>query len=78
MAGLEARVAEINAMIARFNLLVPVVASQRGGVELAREAARILAEGYDPNLEQKSEPRKEDERKDGAVKSFFRSFFNKL
>ena len=78
VAKLEARVADINAMVARFNLLVPVVASQRCQVDLAREAGKILAEGYDPNLEQKSEPKKEVGRKDGTVKSFFSNFINKL
>merc|ERR1712212_142067 len=78
---MEKNVSDINKQIQKFNLIVPSMHHQKFPVNLAREAEKIFADGFDPNLPsaEMSKPKKENvlEQPEGLLSSLFSSLFNK-
>ena len=72
---------EINKRIEKFNLIVPSMHHQKFPVNLAKEAEKIFADGFDPNLpSEKLKPKGEnvsEEKPTGLLSSLFSHFFNK-
>ena len=78
---MEKNAAEINKRVEKFNLIVPSMHHQKFPVNLAKEAEKIFADGFDPDLpSEKSKPKKEnvvEEKPTGLLSSLFSSWFNK-
>ena len=78
---MEKNVVEINKSIQKFNLIVPSMHHQKFPVNLAKEAEKIFADGFDPNLPSgKVKPKKENvvqKKPPGLLSSLFSSLFNK-
>ena len=78
---MEKKAVEINKSIQKFNLIVPSMHHQKFPVNLAKEAEKIFADGFDPNLpSEKVKPKKEkviEEKPTGLLSSLFSSLFNK-
>ena len=71
----------INKSVQKFNLIVPSMHHQKFPVNLAKEAEKIFANGFDPNLPSgKPKPKKENltkKKPDGVLSGLFPSLFNK-
>ena len=71
----------INKSIQKFNLIVPSMHHQKFPVNLAKEAEKIFADSFDPNLpSEKVKPKKENktgEKPAGLLSGLFPSLFNK-
>ena len=78
---MEKGTVEINKRIEKFNLIVPSMHHQKFPVNLAKEAEKIFADGFDPNIpSEKLKPKGEDmgeEKPTGLLSSLFSHFFNK-
>ena len=78
---MEKNASEINKQIQKFNLIVPSMHHQKFPVNLEKEAEKIFANGFDPNLpSEKEKPKKKsvaEEKPDGLLSSLFSSLFNK-
>ena len=78
---MEKGAVDINKSIQKFNLIVPSMHHQKFPVNLAKEAEKIFANGFDPNVpSEKSKPKKEkaaEEKPTGLLSSLFSSLFNK-
>ena len=78
---MEKGAVDINKSIQKFNLIVPSMHHQKFPVNLAKEAEKIFANGFDPNIpSEKSKPKKEkttEEKPTGLLSSLFSSLFNK-
>ena len=73
---------EINKSIEKFNLIVPSMHHQKFPVNLAKEAEKIFADGFDPALpSEKVKPKKENKTGErpaaGLLSGLFPSLFNK-
>ena len=79
---MEKGVIDVNKSIQKFNLIVPSMHHQKFPVNLAKEAEKIFADGFDPNLPstEMSKPKKEnvvEQKPTGLLSSLFSSLFNK-
>merc|ERR1712212_1432059 len=78
---MEKGVIDVNKSIQKFNQIVPSMHHQKFPVNLAKEAEKIFADGFDPNLPsaEMSKPKKENvlEQPEGLLSSLFSSLFNK-
>ena len=79
---MEKGAVDINKSIQKFNLIVPSMHHQKFPVNLAKEAEKIFADGFDPDLpSEKSKPKKENETGErpaaGLLSGLFPSLFNK-
>ena len=81
VSKMEKSAVDINKSIQKFNLIVPSMHHQKFPVNLAKEAEKIFANGFDPNVpSEKSKPKKEkaaEEKPTGLLSSLFSSLFNK-
>merc|ERR1711971_1233997 len=61
VSKMEKNASDINKQIQKFNLIVPSMHHQKFPVNLAKEAEKIFANGFDPNLpSEKPKPKKEN------------------
>ena len=78
---MEKNTVEINKRIEKFNLIVPSMHHQKFPVNLAKEAEKIFAGGFDPDLpSEKLKSKKENKRGEkpaGLLSGLFPSLFNK-
>ena len=78
---MEKGVIDINKSIQKFNLIVPSMHHQKFPVNLAKEAEKIFADGFDPDQpSEKLKPTKENktgEKPAGLLSRLFPSLFNK-
>ena len=78
---MEKGTVEINKRIEKFNLIVPSMHHQKFPVNLAKEAEKIFADGFDPNLpSEKLKPEKENKTREkpaGLLSGLIPSLFNK-
>ena len=78
---MEKNVNDINKRIQKFNLIVPSMHHQKFPVNLAKEAEKIFANGFDPDLvPEKPEAKKQNvakEKPGGLLSSLFSSLFNR-
>ena len=78
---MEKKAVGINKRIERFNLIVPSMHHQKFPVNLAKEAEKIFADGFDPDQpSEKLKPTKENktgEKPAGLLSGLFPSLFNK-
>ena len=78
------RVKDINRMVQKFNLIVPIMNNQRVQIILAKEAEKIFVEGFDPNVqaeknsETKDRSRENQNKQEGVFSTLFKAFMNKL
>ena len=81
VSKMEKNISEINKRIQKFNLIVPSIHHQKFPVNLAKEAEKIFANGFDPDLvTEKPEPKKQNmakEKPGGSLSSLFSSLFNR-
>ena len=78
---MEKEAVGINKRIERFNLIVPSMHHQKFPVNLAKEAEKIFADGFDPDQpSEKLKSTKENktgEKPAGLLSGLFPSLFNK-
>ena len=78
---MEKGAVDINKSIQKFNLIVPSMHHQKFPVNLTKEAEKIFANGFDPDLpSEKVKPKKENktgEKPAGLLSGLFPSLFNK-
>merc|ERR1711879_589458 len=81
VSKMEKGAVDINKSIEKFNLIVPSMHHQKFPVNLAKEAEKIFANGFDPDLpSEKVKPKKQNvakEKPGGLLSSLFPSLFNK-
>ena len=76
---------DINQMITKFNLIVPIMNNQKFRVCLQKESDKIFQEGFDPSIEAGNQTELETansgtsvtQQEEGIFSSFLKSIFNK-
>ena len=82
VSKMEKNISEINKKIQKFNLIVPSIHHQKFPVNLAKEAEKIFANGFDPSMApKKSKPHLNGngtkKKSEGLFSSLFPSLHNK-